>query len=422
VQSEIKDISGCLKEITITVSKEEAQRDYVATIRDFSKYAVVPGFRKGKAPLSMVVNMFGNRLKENYLNEKVGDYYKEVIKEEDILPLYEPHLVDVKWEPNEDLVAVFRYEVAPVIEVNNYTGLDIEHYQVDYSDEMLEEYIEIYIKRKLTVFNEDIEVVGKDCVVIFAQNKDDDKKSHFPPELSYMNMRHHTFGDEFEEKVLGAKIGDVINATVKLKDDKTQQVSVVVEKIAQVQIPEVNDEFAKSEGFDNLEELRSFLKEKVLSEIQAENENYILDAINVALIKANNFDLPPTMVHELSKSLAQPYAERNNQSVDELAQHYYDESANRIKIYFIMKELLETLELEHNEDDERAVIKELADEIGYELEEFLEKNPFVTDEKEFLERLNNRKLYDYLKKNNNFIRIESETEETDDVEEPDVEK
>ena len=421
MQSEIKDISGCVKEITITVPKEEAQSDYASVIKDFSKYVVVPGFRKGKAPLSMVVNVFGSRIKEIYLNDKVSEYFEKAMKDKEIEPLFDPQVIDVKWEPNEELVAIFRYEITPEIEIEKYTGLNVEFSELELSEEIVNKFIDRYRKRN-PIIDKDIQAVDKECYVIFTPNLSEDGmgEKDFAPELASVEMANHTLGEEFDKNVIGAKIEDIINTSVELETNKKLQVSLKVSKIIKIVYPDVDEEFAKNEGFSSLEDLYSFARKEVLDHIQSENENNKKTAMNLALIEANDFDLPPTSIVEFSKKTAQPYSDYYNKPVDELAKEYYGIATYEMKTYFIVNKLLEMLQIDEKEEDKNAVIEEMAQELKLSTEEFLKRNPDVTNQPEFVERLDKKRLYNYLFENNNWV-AEKEKEEKEEKEQTESE-
>lgn len=401
---EIKDINQCVKEMTITVPKEEAQKDYQKVIKQFKNYVVVPGYRKGKAPLTMVANMFGDKIKDNYLSEKTQDYYKQALEEKNIEPLFPAEPLEVKWEPNEDYKAVFRYEIGPQVDIEKYTGLEIPVTQIEFKEEMVDEALEEF-KMQNTRFDEDISEVDKDCTVILSGKMLEPEKNNYqlPDELKFVEMGNHKLGEEFHNALLGCKKDDVAETTVTLKDGSNHKVKLKVEKIVKAIKPDINEEFAKELGYESLDNLRETFREDINKKIEDKNQKEKEMAVNMALMENNPFDVPPTSVLEFSKKFVEPYAKYYNKPVEELVKEYFPTAMYEVKSYCLVDKLLEKLSFEITEEDEKVMIDKMAKQLNLSVEEYLKRNPDVTKSSEFVEKIKKEKLYDYLYENNTLV-------------------
>ena len=106
---EIKDISESVKELIININAEEALKEYNKILKKFKNYVVMPGFRKGKAPVDMIERNYGEHAKEEFYNQKLGDYYKTAIDEKKLKPVNQGEATNVEWEKGKDLIATFKY-------------------------------------------------------------------------------------------------------------------------------------------------------------------------------------------------------------------------------------------------------------------------------------------------------------------------
>ncbi|NQT65542.1 MAG: hypothetical protein HQ554_05130, partial [FCB group bacterium] len=144
MKTSIKETSQCVRELTITIEAENAITDYNKIVNQYKKYVAIPGFRKGKAPISMIEKSFGPQIKEEYYNQKLGEYYKEAIDTENIHPINQGEASDFDWEKGKDLVVTFKYEVMPEIKIENYKGLKIPFEPVKFKNEMVEATLDEY--------------------------------------------------------------------------------------------------------------------------------------------------------------------------------------------------------------------------------------------------------------------------------------
>lgn len=412
MQIEVKDIDQCVKELTITVPKEDVQNDYSKEIRRFSNHVVVPGYRKGKAPLSMVAAMFDSNIRRSFLNEKIPDYLNKAMDEKGLHSVCEPEVLDLKWEPNEDIVAVMRIEVAPKIEITQYTGLEIPYKYFKFEENMIDDYLEKMRKEQVEV-EKDAEIIDETCRVIFTGSflSEDKKDIELPPDLTELSVSEHNFGEELTKAIIGAKKDDVIETVVDWNGSEKEPVRLTVTSIMKFTYPEVNDDFAKRNGAESLEDLRKLLRDDVQQYLDRQNLTEKVTAIGSALVRANHFDLPPSLVKEYSKQRMQMYADYYNLPVEDLVERYYATALEEMKRSFAVEQLIEKLNLEPTEEAERLVLEETAEGMKLTVDEYLERNPDVTKQDDFVERVKKHQLYDYLEANNKLV-IKEEEEKT----------
>ncbi len=407
---EVKDVDQCVKEMTITIPSEDALKDYHAVLQKFKNYVVVPGFRKGKAPLSMVDNLFFEQARESYLKEKVYDYYEKALADKDIKPLYEGMPTNIDWERGKDLIMVFRYEVEPTVEITKYTDLEVPYLHTEFSDDMIDSTIENI--RKNMAKEETIEGPAEkgDLLIINMENlEEDSEKGHLLLDVTEIRLMDNQFGEDLNKALTAVKKDEVID-TIYKEEGKEFKVRITVKEIKRMAYPEVNEEFARESDFESLEMMRQEIKNNLLNQVENNNKREKQKGLLLKLIEYNPFDVPPTAVVSYSHKLAEPYARLLNKKPEDIASYYTKTAYFEIKGYYIVSSLMNNLALEVGEEDQQQLIKELAEELNLKVEEYLEKNPDVTKKEEFVNRLKEKKLFEYLTENNRFIPKQNEAE------------
>ncbi|MBW6516006.1 MAG: trigger factor [Candidatus Cloacimonetes bacterium] len=406
---EIKDLDQCVKEMTITIPAEDAKNDYHAVLQKFKNYVVVPGFRKGKAPISMVDNLFFEQAREAYLKDKVFEYYETALKEKNIEPLYEGIPKNIDWEKGKDLIMIFQYEVEPAVEITKYTGLEVPYLHTDYSQEMVDSTIENI--RKNMAKEESVEGPAEagDRLIISIENLEEGlENEHLLLDINEIKLNENNYGEDFNKTLTGSKVNDVIDTILK-DDDKEFRVRITIKEIKKLILPEINDDFAKNADFESLEAMRNDIINSIQNQVESTNLREKQKGLLIKLIEHNPFDIPPTSVMSYSQKLAEPYARLLNKSPEEIAGYYTKTAYFDIKGYYIVNYLLKKLPLEITEVDEQAMIKEFADELNLQVDEYLEKNADVTKQEEFVNRIKEKKLFDYLIENNTLIPKDKES-------------
>jgi trigger factor len=109
------------------VEPERIEKYYKKYLSQAAKEAVVPGFRKGKAPLAMVERMYADRIEDYFQMDVVDDAFGEASKEHDIHYLLYPEVKDIEWEKGKEMVIKIEIETEPQIEFKSLEGLKIPY-------------------------------------------------------------------------------------------------------------------------------------------------------------------------------------------------------------------------------------------------------------------------------------------------------
>ncbi len=269
----------------------------------------VAGFRKGKAPRSVVEKMYGEGVfYEDAINMVLPDAYEAAVKESELDVVARPE-IDIEGDIKKGEPVVFTALVTtkPEVKLGKYKGVKIEKIEHNVTDEDVNKAIEDEQKKNARViYVEDRAVESGDIAVIdFDGSVDGVAFDGGKGEDYELEIGSNTFIPGFEDQLIGAKTGDEVKVEVKFPEEyhaadlagKDAVFMVKVKSIKTKELPELDDDFASEVSeFDTLEEYKNSVKEKLEAEaaekVKAETENAVVEAV----VKTAEFDLPDAMV------------------------------------------------------------------------------------------------------------------------------
>lgn len=421
-----------LLSLTIEIPKEEFNKkvDYLA--KKYSKIVQIPGFRKGKAPVSVIMKKYGDSIEQEAFDELMEKTYKSALIEEKIIPVATGNIKDL----NKDaLLYTAEIEIIPKIEVERYKGIDIEYVPVKYDDNTLDVEIDNLRKRNGEFVPVERESSYGDLMIIDLKAYDENKK---PVKELTMENYGITLGDGYvfhdvEEALIGMKAGQETNIQSVVPDYYKKQelvgkkiyFNVKVKELKTILLPNLDDEFAKDMGYKNLEELREYLNENIKNRMK-EDERFKKESVLFdKIIEINPFGLPESIINEEALYFVKQYHknEKDKKKQEELAKIYKPIAEKVIKRDFIVNKISEKegIVAEQNEID--IEIKNYAERMKMDLEEAKKKMEEEKDLNYIKEKIKKEKTVQFLLENSNFIQKEEELPEKENEKlNPDMDK
>jgi trigger factor len=294
-------------EITVEADKFNAALTK-AYNKNKSKYNI-PGFRKGKVPMAMVKKFYGVEVfYDDAINFAIDESYVEALNTENIKPVDYPKIDIVELGEGKDLVYTATVTVYPEIQLGEYKGLDIKKpvYEVEENEvekqikEMQEKNARIEVKPEdSTVEKGNIAVIdfkGFVDAVAFEGGEGSDYS---------LEIGSGTFIDNFEEQLIGLKVGDKKDVNVTFPENygkeelngKPAKFEVEIKGIKVKQLPELDDEFAKDvAAVESFEELKENIKKTLEKNNNDKAEREFEEAVITAVIENSKMDVPEVMV------------------------------------------------------------------------------------------------------------------------------
>jgi len=384
IKSDLEKLSECKRKLNIVISKETANKDYQSTVRKYRGYATLPGFRKGKAPISMVENIYKEQIKSGYLEEYIPKYYRHALLElekKKIFPINQSSLEDFDWNPGEDLKVGFKFEVKPDIELKKYRDFEIPFK----SEKVTKDMIENELKRLQQTYAKIIDKGSKaevNDLIYYRVEKYGDKKVSKQEEISY-KVGTKNFGEKFDKDLTGAQTGDVINTTIELSPSKPEEkpteikVSLKINTIKKIELPALDDEFAKDVGdYKSLKDLKMEIEKGLATQIKIRNENEKRSLILQKIIEENPFELPESIVNDYVSKMVNQSENRNHppvggqENIEEIKKVYKKYAENEFRVYYVLEKLRELEKIEVNDDEIDNEIKKAANSMNMDIEQY----------------------------------------------------
>ncbi len=394
--------------LTIEVDKEAFAAAVEKSYKKNVKKIAIPGFRKGKAPRSIIEKYYGKGIFwEDAVNFVCPDAYEFAVKEAGIDPVDRPEIDIETLEEDQNLVLTAVVTVRPEVELGEYMGIsaDKKNYRTKVADVDAE--VKAAREKNARMVNvEDRAVKKGDFTVIDYEGFVDGVAfSGGKGENHNLEIGSGQFIPGFEEALVGAKIGKEKEINVTFPEEyhaeelkgKPAVFKVTVKSIQVKELPELNDEFAKDVSeFDTLEEYKADIKAKLdkanADKTAAEFEGNVIKEV----VDASKVEIPQCMIDSAIEDMMRDFSYRlssqglsleqymqfTGMTPDAFKDQYKEQAEERVKSNLVIAEIAKKENIEVTDEDVENELKNMAEMYGMELDKLKE---FIKDgEKENL--------------------------------------
>ena len=299
----------CLREISVEIPAEAVQKERENVLAKYSRYAKVPGFRKGKVPASIIRQRFAEDINQELLESLLPRYLRQETTKQNLSPVSQPKIVDLHLHEGEPLTFKASFEVLPDFEVSGYNELKVEKEDTSVSDDEVEKTLNNLREQHATYENveEDRPLQDGDYAsAAFVGTSDEEGAQPVEVPEVLVEIGGTNTLPEFSENLRGAKAGEEKTFDVKYADDygeqrlagKTLHYKVNIKGIKKKVLPDLNDEFAKELGgnFNTLDELKAKIREGMAHEKEHQAQHKAKDKLVEDLVNRYDFPVPEALV------------------------------------------------------------------------------------------------------------------------------
>lgn len=321
MKTELTDVSPTRKEIKIEIEQAQVREAYDRISDEFGKNAKVPGFRPGHAPRSVIRTRYKSELRNEVLRELIPEAVNNAINDHSLNAIAEP---DVHFENEESLEQLgeepitvkIDVEVLPEIKLENYKGLEVERRTRPITDDDIQQTIEGLREGSAAMVPvEDRASELGDTVTINARGKlvDEPDEEEIKVDDVEVVLGGPNVQAEFTENLIGVKPEDKKSFVVDYPADfstgglagKKVEYSIEVTAVRRRELPEVDDEWAKSLGeeFESLDILKTKIREDLEMRAKADSENNVRGELLRQLIAAYPVEVPQSLLERQTNFL-----------------------------------------------------------------------------------------------------------------------
>lgn len=374
-------------EVTIGADKfaEAVKKSYAKNAKKFN----VPGFRKGKAPMNIIKQYYGEgALYEDAINYIYETTYPEVLAENNINPVDYPSIDIVQIGEGKEFIYTASVPVVPEVKLGAYKGIEAKKEVVEVTDEDVENKLKELQAQNTRVEVKEGAVEKGDIAVIDFKGYVDEVAFEGGEAKDYeLEIGSGSFIDNFEDQLVGLTAGESKDVKVNFpeqygKEDlngKPAKFEVTVKSVKKKELPEITDEFASEVSeFETLEELRNNIREELVNanELKAINE-YEMAVIETVVANAN-VEIPDAMVNRELDGMLQDLENRlkyqgldiesyfkfTNTSEADFREQMKDIATKNVKNELVLSEIAKAEKIEASEDEIREKATEIASKYG----------------------------------------------------------
>lgn len=368
--------------VEATKFNEALNKAYKKNVNRFN----VPGFRKGKVPMAMVKKYYGVEvLYDDAINSLIDSTYAEVLSENDIKPVDYPQIDIVEVGEGKDLVYTAKVTVYPEVELGEYKGVEVKKPVYNVEDEEIEKQVKAMAEKNARVETKEEGTVeeGNIAVIDFKGFVDDVAFEGGEGKDYSLEIGSHTFIDNFEEQLVGLKVGENKEVIVTFPENygkeelngKEAKFEVTVKEIKTKELPNLDDEFAKEVSeFDTIAELKEDIKAKLEKSNAEKEKREFEEAVVRTVVENAKIDLPEVMVdRELENmmkdlenklkyqglTLEQYYAFTGSNE-ESMKSYMRDGALNKVKTELVLEKVSKTENIDVTEEEIKTKAMEIA--------------------------------------------------------------
>ena len=393
-----EEVEKNLQKLTFEVSAEEFEKAIDrAYIKNKSKFNI-PGFRKGKAPKSIVIKNYTKAVfYDDALNDVLPEAYEAALKESGLDVVARPEFDVEEIKDGEPVVFTALVTTRPEVKLGEYKGIEVEKVDYTVSDEDVDKEINSVRERNARVISVDDRAVesGDIAVIDFEGFVDDVAFEGGKGENYELEIGSNTFIPGFEDQIIGAKIDDLIDVNVTFPEEyhseelkgKPAVFKVKVNEIKVRELPELDDDFASEVSeFDTLAEYKADVRAKLEEKAKEKAESEIKNKVIEKAIENAEFDLPDAMVDAQVDNMINDMAQRlsyqgmsldmymqyTGQTVDQMREVYRDQAKKDVSASLVIDAIRKAEGIEVSPEEIEMNLVDMAKKYNMELDKLKE--------------------------------------------------
>lgn len=304
---QVESVSSIEKRLSIEVDAQVVNRELTQAYATLAQQVKIPGFRPGRVPRRILEQKYKNEVEADVVRRVQAQATVDAIKANDVKAVGEPHYAGGKLVPNATYAFTARFEVKPELTVKEFKGLSLKKLDATIDDAKVTEQIDRLRESRSTletVAGRDVAKLGDMAVIDFDATKGGEA---FPGNTG-RNVTVEVAAGELVEGNLpqldGMKVGEqktfdyAFPADYRVAEVKGQTASftATLKELKERKLPELNDEFAKSQGSDTVDALKAKVKADLERGAKNRVETEAREELLKALIEKNPFECPASMI------------------------------------------------------------------------------------------------------------------------------
>ncbi len=298
--------SETVRTANVQIAHTEYEAGVNRALRKLAERVKIQGFRKGKVPMNIMKQRYGQAVQSDVLDELLNKSIQTVVEEvKQVLYVDRPNITSLPINGGTELAFTIELEVRPTIDPIGYKGIEIERPSMAIGDEEIN--LELMAIRRQQGVSTDItdrDTIQEGDLVTFKFHalSDDEELAQFQGDDAEVRIGDSVAMPGIEEALKGAKFGSTVVAHVKTDDkfrveslqNKEFDVEIEVKKVVAMELADLTDDLAKKVGMgETIEELKATIRKRLQSNMAHDARHHAEEDLIDRLLTQNTFAIPP---------------------------------------------------------------------------------------------------------------------------------
>jgi len=316
----VENLGPCKKLVRFEIEVPTVDEAFKSVTKQFQKRANLPGFRPGKAPEEMISKKFEKEIADDAKRKVISEAYRQGMKDQKLTVLGYPDIEEIQVGRGQPFQFAATIETVPDFEMPEYRGLPAKREKRMVTTEDVERALKALQTQKAEFQTVDRPLQEGDVAVVNYTGTCEGKPiTELAPVARglteqknfWIEAKPGAFIPGFSEQLMGGKAGEKRTVTVDFPADfVTSQVAgkqgvfdVTIVEVKQRNLPQLDDEFARSFDAENLEKLREGVRQDLQNELNLTQKRDIRNQVVNGLLSRVNFELPETPLENETNKL-----------------------------------------------------------------------------------------------------------------------
>lgn len=379
--------------LTVEIDREKFEEAINSAYKKNRGKISVPGFRKGKAPLKIIENMYGASVfYEDAIDILAPGAFADGVEQEKLNIVGRPAIADMNISDERVLTLTFATAVYPEVELKQYKGIEAVKNEAEVTDAEVDKEIEAARNKnsRLVSISDRAAALNDTVTIDFEGFLEGTPFEGGKAEMYSLKLGSNSFVPGFEEQVVGMKIEEEKDIDITFPENYSPELAskavvfkVKLHEIKETVYPEVDDEFAKDVSeFDTLEEYKKNIKETLIEKKKSDADNAFRSAVLGKLVENLEAEIPDAMVDEQLEKVVSDYRMRMQSqgyqlenylemvglSFDDFLKNITPSAESQVKTMVALKKVVELEKIEATEEEIEEEFKKLAESYKIDIE------------------------------------------------------
>jgi trigger factor len=388
---QIESINGCTKRLVFSYENVDLTTQIESALKEKQKTSNLKGFRKGKAPINFVKQVYGAQVENDALYKFVSEEFYKAVQKEELKAVGYPSFASTKFEEN-NVSFEATIEIFPEVTIKDYSKFEFTKEDEIVTDKDIEELENRYLgpKAEMAEVTDEARKIETGLFAVFnfeGEKPDGTRPDNMKAEEFLLEIGSGQFIPGFEEGLIGLKKGDKKTLELTFPADYHEEdlrdalvkFDVDILEIKEKKSPELTDELAKEFGFESTDDFKTKNKERLIVQKKRESQMKLQEEILKKLVEENSFDVPAALVEQQKTSVREDLGGNlKQQGFDEgMVKTYFEKwddditqrAEFQVRSGLLLDKLAKKYEVEALDADLDVKIEEMASQSGMDKEQ-----------------------------------------------------